>query len=169
MDLVREKIRLFLKKYYDLNHSAYTTDESVQKLIKFIIDRRNASLGDSLINFIYSCSKTLARSECTGIKVSDEILLTGYSSSKLHLWLKLPGKKKDQANALEALIFYMWLNFDYSIEEMTLNLLAKIGDKTLNLNDEVEEKRVAGMGFGHLFDSFHELLRNNTDKKEISS
>ena len=131
--------------------------------LKFITDRRNASLGDSLINFIYSCSKSLALNECTGIKISDEILLQGFNSSNLQNWLKLPGKKKDQANAVEALIFYIWLNFDYSIEEMSLNLLSKIKNKDFNLNNEVEEKRIASIGFTNLFNGFNEML--STTKK----
>lgn len=167
MDLVREKIKLFIKKHYELELVNFTVEESKQHLLKFLVDRRNASFGDSLINFIYSCSKTLARNECTGIKISDEILLKGFNASNLNLWLKLPGKKKDQANALEALIFYIWLNFDYSIEEMALNVLSKLNTNGINLNDEVEEKRLAGLGLANLFNSFNELLtKQNKEKGE---
>ena len=158
MDLVREKIRGFLQQYYKLDLKSYQSEDDTASLIKFLVDRRNASFGDSLINFIYSCSKTLARNECTGIKISDEILLKGFNGSKLNSWLKLPGKKKDQANAIEALIFFIWLNFDYTIEEMTLNLVSKLNAKEINLNNEIEEKRIAGMSFTNLFDSFNELL-----------
>lgn len=164
MDLIREKIKFFLKKHYDLEPTNFTTEESKKKLLKFIVDRRNASFGDSLINFIYSCSKTLARNECTGIKISDEILLKGFNASKLNLWLKLPGKKKDQGNAIEALIFYIWLNFDYTIEEMALNLLSKLNVEGINLNNEVEEKRIASIGFTNLFNSFNELLLSEHKK-----
>lgn len=156
MDLVRDKLKSFLQNYYVLDRKNYSlaTDE----LIKFIVDRRNASLGDSLINFIYSCSKSMARNECTGIKISDEIMLKGYNASKLAEWLHLPGKKKDQGNAIEALIFFVWLTYDYSIEEMALSLLSKMNVYGMNLNNEVEEKRIAGPAFTQLFDSFNEII-----------
>ena len=160
MDLVREKIRAFLKQHYKLNLQDFQSKEATISLLKFLVDRRNASFGDSLINFIYSCSKTLARNECTGIKISDEILLKGFKNSMLYSWLKLPGKKKDQGNALEALIFFMWLNYNYSIEEMALCILSKMNNKEINLNNEVEEKRIASLGLTYLFNSFNELLTN---------
>ena len=156
MDLVRDSLKSFLQRYYVLENKNY--HDKPEELIKFINDRRNASLGDSIINFIYSCSKSMAREECTGIKVSDEILLKGYNSSKLASWLHLPGKKKDKANAIEALIFFIWLNYDFSIEEMALNLLSKMKIQGMNLNNEVEEKRIAGQAFTQLFDTFNELL-----------
>ena len=160
MDLVREQLRSFLGKYYYLNKDVYSDKLKRDLFLKFLTDRRNAYLGDSLINFVYSCSKSLAMNECTGIKISDEILLQGFNSSKITNWLKLPGKKKDQGNAIEALIFFMWLVFEYSIEEMALNLLSKIKSKDFNLNNEVEEKRIASIGFSNLFDGFNDLLVN---------
>ena len=168
MDLVREKIRSFLQQYYKLDLQSYYSENDTASLLKFLVDRRNASFGDSLINFIYSCSKTLARNECTGIKISDEILLKGFKKSKLYSWLKLPGKKKDQGNALEALIFFMWLNYNYSIEEMALCILSRMNNSGLNLNNEIEEKRIAGSAFTHLFDSFHDLLVNPEKKEKIN-
>ncbi len=156
MDLVRDKLKSFLQNHYVLERKNYYLAK--EELINFIIDRRNASLGDSLINFIYSCSKSMARSECTGIKISDEIMLKGYNASKLAEWLHLPGKKKDQGNAIEALIFFVWLTYDYSIDEMALSLLSKMNVSGLNLNNEIEEKRIAGPAFTQLFNSFNDII-----------
>ena len=161
MDLVRDKFISFLEKYYLIEPNLQITKENLPLFIKFLADRRNASIGDSLINFAYSCSKSLALNECTGIKVSDDILLLGYNESKLQKWLKLPGKKKDQANALEALIFFMWLNYNYSIEDIALCILAKLNVKEGNLNNGIEEKRISSVGFTNLFDSFHELIQKD--------
>lgn len=160
MDLVRDQLRSFLSKYYVLDKDIYTDDHKKASFLKFLVDRRNASLGDSLINFIYSCTKSMALEECTGIKISDDILIQGFYASELFTWLKIPGKKKDQANAIEALIFYMWLVFEYSIEEMAINLLSKLQNTTLNLNNVIEEKRIASLAFTNLFDSFNILIKN---------
>ena len=166
MNLVRDQLKSFLENYYYLGKDIYNNGENFSSFLKFLTDRRNASLGDSLANFIYSISKSLALDECTGIKISDDILLKGFNSSELHSWIRLPGKKKDQANAIEALIFYMWLNFDYSIEEMSLTILAKINNTNLNLNHDIEEKRLASAGFSHLFNAFNSSLVNNHPRIE---
>ena len=54
----------------------------------------------------------------------------------------------------------MWLNYNYSIEEMALCILSKMNNKEINLNNEVEEKRIASLGLTYLFNSFNELLIN---------
>jgi hypothetical protein len=161
MDLVRDKLKSFLQNHYQLELTDFKNDVNITLLLKFLVDRRNAAFGDSLVNFIYSCAKSMVRNECTGIKISDEILLSGFNQSKLHSWLKLPGKKKNQANAIESLIFFVWLKYKYSIEDMSLCLVSQMNKKDINLNDEIEEKRIAIIGFSSLFNSFNDLMRFN--------
>lgn len=144
-----------LEHHYLLKRGSGSFDQV--ELLKFLYDKRNASLGDSLINFIYSCTKSLASQKLTGLKVPDSILLNGFTSSKLALWLKLHGSKKEKANAIEALILYLWLVYDFEIEEMVLNLVLKLNKS--NFNSRTEEERYSSQAFSSLFDSFDLLMR----------
>ena len=159
MEFVREKFTTILQNYYSLKSDLDVKGKDIDKLLIFLTDRRNASFGDSLINFIYSCSKSLAINECTGVKISDSILLKGFNDSNLLNWLKIKGKKKDQANGIEALIFYMWLVKNFQIENMCMILLSELDKK--NLNNSIDEKRYASIAFTKLFNAFDHKLSEN--------
>ena len=159
MILIKEKLITSVKKHYQLNKEINFKQSNLEEFLKFLYDKRNAALGDSLINFIYSCTKSIVKNETTGLKISDTILLNGFSSSKLSKWLKLKGNKKVKANAIEALILYLWLVHDFKIEEMIMNLMLKLEKN--NFNTSSEEKTYASFAFSSLFDSFDKLLVPN--------
>lgn len=156
MIIIKEKIRTIVEKNYKLLNNISKESENQKIFLKFLFDKRNAALGDSLVNFIYSCTKSIAKNENTGIKISDTILLNGFSDSTLSEWLKLKGKKKEKANALEALILYIWLVYDFTIEDMVGNLVSKLDKK--HFNSRTEEITYASKAFSSLFDSFHLIL-----------
>lgn len=156
MDLLRSHLKTSLERYYSLEKQVNVTNEIFQNFYSFIKDRRNASMGDSLINFVYSCAKSISQDSLTGVKISDTILIEGYKQSLLSSWLTLPGKKKEQANALEALIFYLWLVHSYTIEEMSLLISQHLNSDLLN--SSTGEQRTAIEGLGNLFDACHHLL-----------
>ena len=160
MDVFKKKIFLLLENHYEMKRGIkFSSLDDQTELLKFLYDRRNAALGDSLINFIYSCTKSLATKKLTGLKIPDTILLKGFSSSKLALWLKLHGSKKDKANAIEALILFLWLVYDFEIEEMVSNLMLKLNKS--NFSSRTEEERYASYAFSSLFDSFDLVIRGS--------
>ena len=159
MNTVKIKIFEFVEKYYNLKKDLDLKGKDYEGFIKFLYDQRNAALGDSLINFIYSCAKSIAKQEMTGLKIADTILLNGFLGSKLSSWLKLKGNKKDKANAIEALIFYTWLVYDFSIEEMTMNLLLNLGNNSFD--SRFEEQRFVSTAFTTLFNSINLIISGN--------
>ncbi len=87
-------------------------------LSNYVHDKRNAKLGDSLVNFIYSVAKSIVSGIPTGAKVADSILAEAYKKSKWHKTQKLllKGDKGKIADAIEALILYFWINQSIELE-----------------------------------------------------
>lgn len=159
MEMVRSQLRVILEPHYPLPKTIYQNEASLADFGQFLLDKRNASLGDSLTNFLYSCAISLSKRKMTGVKVSDRILVEGYQQSQLRSWLPLHGNRKDQANGLEALVFYVWVVHEYTTEEMSLVIRSVLQGGPLGSNDE--EKRTAAKAFTKLFNTFHNLLYEN--------
>lgn len=157
--MLRSHLKAILERYYTLDK--HITDHNLLQFHNFLADKRNASLGDGIINLVYSYAKSIAAQKLSGVKISDTILVGGYKKSQLRSWLIVSGQKKDQANALEALIFYVWLVHHYSIEEMSL-LLIKHLNKEL-LSSTTGENRTATEALTNLFDACHYLLYKAID------
>ncbi|MHA2365412.1 MAG: ribonuclease III family protein [Candidatus Hodarchaeales archaeon] len=156
MDLLQSRLKKIVQSHYSLNKIISQNDFDLKNFYSFLSDRRNASFGDSLINFVYSCAKSITANNLTGIKISDTILVSGYKKSILNTWLSLQGRKKDQANALEALVFYVWLVHNFSIQEMSLLLSSSLDEKLLS--STIDENRTAIEAFRNFFDACHHLL-----------
>lgn len=77
-------------------------------LRKILTDKGLAKLGDAYVNFIYSLVLTEIEGKPTGIKVSDRILADAAKKSGLKDLLAKRTRRDDIANAVEALIVYVW-------------------------------------------------------------
>lgn len=77
-------------------------------LKRILTDKGLAKLGDAYVNFIYSLVLTEIEGKPTGIKVSDRILADAAKKSGLKYLLAKRTRRDDIANAVEALIVYVW-------------------------------------------------------------
>ena len=77
-------------------------------LKRILTDKGLAKLGDAYVNFIYSLVLTEIEGKPTGIKVSDRILADAAKKSGLKDSLAKRTRRDDAANAVEALIVYVW-------------------------------------------------------------
>jgi len=103
-----------------------------QQIIRILRDRGLAQFGDSLVNFSYSLTLTHATQQPTGVKVKDRTLAN--AAAKAGIRQHLP-KRVDQgqvANSLEALIGYLYLK-----EQLTLDdIISSLKPRELDDNDE---------------------------------
>lgn len=94
-------------------------------LLKGILtDKGLAKLGDAYVNFIYSLVLTEIEGKPTGIKVSDRILADAAKKSGLKDLLAKRTRRDDIANAVEALIVYVWREELMKTDE-AINILKK--------------------------------------------
>ncbi|WP_455369626.1 ribonuclease III family protein [[Eubacterium] cellulosolvens] len=77
-------------------------------LKRILTDKGLAKLGDAYVNFIYSLVLTEIEGKPTGIKVSDRILADAAKKAGLKDLLAKRTRRDDTANAVEALIVYVW-------------------------------------------------------------
>lgn len=93
-------------------------------LKRILTDKGLAKLGDAYVNFIYSLVLTEIEGKPTGIKVSDRILADAAKKSGLKDLLAKRTRRNDIANAVEALIVYVWREELMKTEE-AINILKK--------------------------------------------
>lgn len=93
-------------------------------LKRILTDKGLAKLGDAYVNFIYSLVLTEIEGKPTGIKVSDRILADAAKKSGLKDLLAKRTRRDDIANAVEALIVYVWREELMRTEE-AINILKK--------------------------------------------
>jgi hypothetical protein len=93
-------------------------------LKRILTDKGLAKLGDAYVNFIYSLVLTEIEGKPTGIKVSDRILADAAKKSGLKDLLAKRTRRDDVANAVEALIVYVWREELMKTEE-AINILKK--------------------------------------------
>lgn len=86
-------------------------------LKRILTDKGLAKLGDAYVNFIYSLALTEIEGKPTGIKVSDRILSDAAKKSGLKNLLAKRTRRDDVANAVEALIVYVWREELMKMEE----------------------------------------------------
>jgi hypothetical protein len=128
-------------------------------LMKFIHDKGNAKLGDSLVNFIYSIAKTIVSERPTGTKVSDSILSEAYRGS---MWnksqaLKLTGDKGKIADFVEALVLFFWINQSLSLEDLISPIVSELEPN--KLHHPREEQSSAANSFQKLLDELFQIYK----------
>ncbi|OLS19861.1 MAG: hypothetical protein HeimC3_43000 [Candidatus Heimdallarchaeota archaeon LC_3] len=155
--MISTKIKEKLFKFYPLDFPIQVKDkENMEKLKSFIFDIRNSSLGDSLINFAYSCAKTLNNGKPSSNKVPDLFLIEGYYNSNIKEYLKLTGEKKKLGNYLEALIFLSWVYNLLTLDEIIERLTEEMNPEMFI--SSIDEKRSAEKSFSRLFNIINNLI-----------
>lgn len=82
-----------------------------------LLDKNLAKLGDAFVNFVYSLVASTKRGEPTGVKVKSKILAEALKRAGLRSLLPNRIDKHTQADAVEAIMVYSWLQDIISIEE----------------------------------------------------
>lgn len=96
--------------------------ERIQRVLR---DKQLASLGDALVNLIYSLALTRLNGCPVGTKVSDRILCEAFRHAGLREHLGTRLTRKDLANAAESLLAEAYrqhlITIDESVEVITQN------------------------------------------------
>jgi hypothetical protein len=90
------------------------TTSAIREILR---DKQLASLGDALVNLIYSLAMTRNSGRPQGVKVSDRILAEALKLAGLRQYLGTRVARKDMANAGEALIAEAYRRNILTIEE----------------------------------------------------
>ena len=112
-------------------------------LKRILTDKGLAKLGDAYVNFVYSLVLTEIEGKPTGIKVSDRILADAAKKSGLKDLLAKRTRRDDIANAVEALIVYVWRE-EFMRTEEAIDILKKNPNPCIGFTDLILEatKRV---------------------------
>ena len=130
-------------------------------------DKGLAKIGDGIVNLAYSVakssyltnnSKNIIR---TGLKVSKTILSNALKNANLKDFAKNRANAHDLANTVEALIAYVWLNNNITLNEIIKLLIDNIsGDLTIR----TEEIKNATIAFTNLLNHLKKFLPHKTKK-----
>ena len=126
-------------------------------------DKGLAKIGDSVVNLIYSVAKSIYLTNKsnlksvvrTGTKVSKNVLADAIKRSNMRDFCKSRADAHDLADTVEAIIAYIWLNNDLSIEKMIDILVVSFNG---NLNNRSEEILNAKIAFANLLNNIKQYL-----------
>jgi len=118
-------------------------------------DKGLAKIGDGIVNFTYSLAKSIYLTKessgnkvfRTGEKVSKNILAKALKDAGMKPFAKNRADSHDLANTVEAIIAYVWLKGNISIEEIVDILLTNL---TGNISHRLKEVNNAANAFTHL-------------------
>jgi len=96
-----------------------------------------AKLGDPFVNLLYSLSKSVAINKISGQKVAGKILMQALKDSDFSDSIPSRLSSHDIADAVEAIIVYVWLIKKMSLTKMTEILISelKLGDFSSRRNE----------------------------------
>ena len=105
-------------------------------------DKSLAKLGDALINFVYSISKSLVTGTFSGEKVSDSALAEALRNTSLRKEARTRSTVDDLGDSVEAFCAYLWISKIITIEEMVgiLSNAIKGMDLSYHKHAKVAEK-----------------------------
>ncbi|MFX0031921.1 MAG: ribonuclease III family protein [Candidatus Hodarchaeota archaeon] len=137
------------------------TSKSSQKAIG--TDKGLAKIGDGIVNFVYSVAKSSYLTENsannkiirTGKKVNRTILSNALKNANLKICAKSRADAHDLADTAEALIAYVWLSGNLSIDSMIEIILTNFSG---DLNIRVEELQNATLAFTKLLESIKKYI-----------
>ncbi len=115
-----------------------------------------AQIGDAIVNLCYSLAKSLATGRLTGEKVRDSVLARAIRATTLYHHI---GRRTDAGtagDAYEALVGFLWLKGETTIDEM-VGLLTK----DLLIDTSTSRKRegeIAAVAFQRLLETLEERL-----------
>ncbi|MGQ9543776.1 MAG: ribonuclease III family protein [Candidatus Bathyarchaeia archaeon] len=102
---------------------------SIDEFKNILKDRELAVLGDAYVNFAYSLALTEIERKPRGVKVSDRILAEAAKKSGLKMFLPKRTGRDDVANAVEALLIYVWIKKIMTLEQAVEVLKRNINPK----------------------------------------
>lgn len=95
----------------------FTFVSKYKNLREVLMDQKLASLGDSFVNFIYSLALSRRKGEPIGAKVDSRVLSQALKKAGLRKMLPSRTDRHTQADAVEALIVYAWIQNIITMEE----------------------------------------------------
>jgi hypothetical protein len=84
---------------------------------EILVDKGLAKVGDVFVNFVFSLAVSNKRGIPTNIRVSSTILSQALKKTGHRKYLPSRMDRHEQGDAVEALIFYSWLEGNLSLEE----------------------------------------------------
>ena len=109
------------------------------RLKSILQDKNLARLGDAYINFIFSLAITEVEHVPTGTKVSDRILAMAAKRSGLRELLPNRVSRGSIANAVEAIIVFVWIKKLIILDEAVNILKASLKDPSRAISNLICE------------------------------
>ncbi len=139
-------------------------DLNINKSQKAIgTDKGLAKIGDGIVNLSYSMAKSIVLTQVnlnnavsrTGLKVSKKILANSLKNANMKNFAKSRADAHDLADTVEALVAYVWLNNQISLNEIIDFLSSNLSG---NLTIRSEEIKTATEAFTNLLISIKKFL-----------
>jgi hypothetical protein len=126
-------------------------------------DKGLAKIGDGIVNLSYSMAKSIVLTQNnlnnkvsrTGLKVSKKILANSLKNANMKNFAKSRADAHDLADTVEALVAYVWLSKQMSLNEIIDFLTSNLSG---NLTIRSEEIKNATEAFTKLLINFKNLL-----------
>ena len=108
-------------------------------------DKGLAKIGDGIVNLTYSVAKSIYLTKNssnnnvirTGLKVSKIILSNALKNANMRNFAKNRADAHDIADTAEALVAYVWINNNMSLQEIIDVLMANLSGDLLNRKEEI--------------------------------
>ena len=139
-------------------------DLNISKSQKAIgTDKGLAKIGDGIVNLTYSMAKSIVLTQSnlnnkvlrTGLKVSKKILADSLKNANMKKFAKSRADAHDLADTVEALVAYVWLSNQMSLNEIIDLLTSNLSG---NLTIRSEEIKNATEAFTKLLITIKKLL-----------
>ena len=139
-------------------------DLNISKSQKAIgTDKGLAKIGDGIVNLTYSMAKSIVLTQSnlnnkvlrTGLKVSKKILADSLKNANMKNFAKSRADAHDLADTVEALVAYVWLSNQMSLNEIIDLLTSNLSG---NLTIRSEEIKNATEAFTKLLMTIKKLL-----------
>jgi len=139
-------------------------DLNIHKSQKAIgTDKGLAKIGDGIVNLTYSMAKSIVLTQSnlnnkvlrTGLKVSKKILADSLKNADMKKFAKSRADAHDLADTVEALVAYVWLSNQMSLNEIIDFLTSNLSG---NLTIRSEEIKNATEAFTKLLINIKKLL-----------
>ncbi len=126
-------------------------------------DKGLAKIGDGIVNLTYSMAKSIVLTQSnlnnnvlrTGLKVSKKILADSLKNANMKKFAKSRADAHDLADTVEALVAYVWLSNQMSLNEIIDLLTSNLSG---NLTIRSEEIKNATEAFTKLLITIKKLL-----------
>ncbi|MFX0042585.1 MAG: ribonuclease III family protein [Candidatus Hodarchaeota archaeon] len=126
-------------------------------------DKGLAKIGDGIVNLAYSVAKSIFLTKNnlqhkiyrTGSKVSKQVLANALKNANMKDFAKNRADAHDLADTGEALVAYIWLNKNMTLDEIIILLSNHLSGDLTNRSEETQSAIVA---FTNLFNNIKKFL-----------